>query len=34
MIEKLSRELWNNSFEDIQFFPTKVELFLTAKAKK
>ena len=34
MIEKLSRELCNNSFEDIQFFPTKVELFLTAKAKK
>lgn len=34
MIEKLARELWNNSFEDIQFFPTKVELFLTAKAKK
>lgn len=34
MIEKVSRELWNNSFEDIQFFPTKVELFLTAKAKK
>lgn len=34
MIEKLSRELWNNSFEDIQFLPTKVELFLTAKAKK
>lgn len=34
MIEKLSRELCNNSFEDIQFFPTKVELFITAKAKK
>lgn len=34
MIEKLSRELCNNSFKDIQFFPTKVELFITAKAKK
>lgn len=34
MIEKLSRELCNNSFKDIQFFPTKVELFITAKTKK
>ena len=34
MIEKLSRELCNNSFKDIQFFTTKVELFITAKAKK
>ena len=34
MIEKLSRQLCNNSFKDIQFFPTKVELFITAKAKK
>ena len=34
MIKKLSTELCNNGFEDIKFFPTKVELFLTAKAKK
>lgn len=34
MIKKLSIELCNNGFEDIKFFPTKVELFLTAKAKK
>lgn len=34
IIKKLSTELCNNGFEDIKFFPTKVELFLTAKAKK
>lgn len=34
MIKKLSTELRNNCFEDIRFFPTKVELFLSAKAKK
>lgn len=34
MIRKLSTELCNNGFEDIKFFPTKVELSLTAKAKK
>lgn len=34
MIKQLSTELCNNGFEDIKFFPTKVELFLTAKAKK
>lgn len=34
MIKKLSTELRNNCFEDISFFPTKVELFLSAKAKK
>lgn len=34
MIKKLSTELCHNGFEDIKFFPTKVELFLTAKAKK
>ena len=34
MIEKLSRELCNNSFKDIQFFTTKIELFITAKIKK
>lgn len=34
MIKKLSTELYNNCFEDISFFPTKVELFLSAKAKK
>lgn len=34
MIKKLSTELRNNCFEDIRFFPTNVELFLSAKAKK
>lgn len=34
MIKKLSTELCKNSFGDIQFFPTKVELFISAKAKK
>lgn len=34
MIKNLSTELCNNGFEDIKYFPTKVELFLTAKAKK
>lgn len=34
MIKKLSTELRNNYFEDIRFFPTNVELFLSAKAKK
>lgn len=34
MIKKLSTELCKNCFEDIQFFPTKAELFLSAKAKK
>ena len=34
MVKKLSTELRNNCFEDIRFFPTNVELFLSAKAKK
>lgn len=34
MIKNLSTELCNNGFEDINFFPTNIELFLTAKAKK
>lgn len=34
MIKKLSIELRDNGFEDIRFFPTNVELFLSAKAKK
>lgn len=34
MIKKLSTELRNNCFEDIRIFPTNVELFLSAKAKK
>ena len=34
MVKKLSTELSNNCFEDIRFFPTNVELFLSAKAKK
>lgn len=34
MIKKLSTELRNNCFEDIRFFPTNVELFLSAKVKK
>lgn len=34
MVKKLSTELRNNYFEDIRFFPTNVELFLSAKAKK
>ena len=33
MVKKLSTELRNNCFEDIRFFPTNVELFLSAKAK-
>lgn len=34
MVKKLSTELRNNCFEDIRFFPTNVELFLSAKVKK
>lgn len=34
MVKKLSTELRNNGFEDIRFFPTNVELFLSAKVKK
>lgn len=34
MVKKLSTELRNNCFEAIRFFPTNVELFLSAKAKK
>lgn len=34
MIRELSTELLNKGFKNIQIFPTNVELFLSAKAKK